>query len=55
MGESLVHVGFNQDSECFACGTGSSFRVYNCDPFQETVRHWDCFQGALAWEVHGCE
>lgn len=32
----MLHVGFNQDSTCFACGTDTGFRIFSVEPVKET-------------------
>lgn len=34
----LLSVSWNQDYGCFAAGTSSGFRIYNCVPFEQTFR-----------------
>lgn len=44
----LLYIGFNQDSQCFAVGTDTGFRIYNCDPFKQTFQR-DFTTGGIAY------
>lgn len=39
--ESILFIGFNQDSECFTCGLEDGYRIYNTEPLKETAREDD--------------
>mmetsp|Transcript_13523 Transcript_13523/g.47029 ORF Transcript_13523/g.47029 Transcript_13523/m.47029 type:complete len:384 (-) Transcript_13523:1317-2468(-) len=39
----VLFVGFNQDQSCFAVGFSDGFKIFNCNPFKETIsRKLDC-------------
>lgn len=44
----ILYVGFNQDHGCFACGTNNGFRIFNSDPFKETIRR-EFQQGGIGY------
>jgi len=36
--DEILYLGFNQNSECFTCGTNSGFRIFNTSPYKDTFK-----------------